>query len=114
MKKFHRKTLVSLEPSVQNCPVNTVDAGYKQLGYKKTRLLPTNFFPPAKLFFIMYYKNSDTRNSLIRKLGFKKANFFPRLIQKLGYKKPKPKVHVHFQENFTHSKKPKVHVHLDT
>ena len=92
----------------------TVDAGYKQLGYKKTRLLPTNFFPPAKLFFIMYYKNSDTRNSLIRKLGFKKANFFPRLIQKLGYKKPKPKVHVHFQENFTHSKKPKVHVHLDT
>ena len=84
----------------------TVDAGYKQLGYKKTRLLPTNFFPPAKLFFIMYYKNSDTRNSLIRKLGFKKANFLSRLIQKLGYKKPKPKVHVHFQENFTHSKKP--------
>jgi len=61
----------ALDPSI----LFTVDAGYKQLGYKKTRLLPTNFFPPAKLFFIMYYKNSDTRNSLIRKLGFRKANF---------------------------------------
>ena len=85
----------------------TVDAGYKQLGYKETRLLPTNFLPPAKLLFVMYYKNSDTRNSLIRKLGYRKANFLSRLLQKLGYKKPK--AHVHFQENFTHSKKPKVH-----
>ena len=65
------------------------------------------FFPLAKLFFIVYYKSPGVRNTFLRKLSFSKGNLLSRLIKKLGYKKPKVGLHVHFQEKFTHSEKPK-------
>ena len=56
----------------------------------------------------MYYEHSVIRNSVIRKLGFKKANFSSHLLKNSDIRNRSKKLKVHFQEKLG-NKKPKVH-----